>query len=136
MAPVISPAEFLLDRIHELAEEAFWMHGEDCDTHNATAIGGFPCDCPWPKIIEDDCDAKRLIVEEHRMVHFTDVDLRLNNVEVCLVCHKYMDVPDWITDDADEWHYPLVQAGWPCTTIRALLQPYAGRPDFREEWKL
>lgn len=25
--------------------------------------------------------------------------------------------------------------GWPCTTLRALALPYAGRPGYREEWR-
>jgi hypothetical protein len=78
-----------------------------------------------------ECEAKRRIVAEHRLVTFTDVSLGIVDESVCVVCHAVLDSPD---DDSDDWAYPLVQVGFPCTTLRALALPYAGRPDFRQEW--
>lgn len=79
--------------------------------------------------------AKRAILEDHRSVKFTNAELGIHDADVCLVCHAHMDYPDDFTDEqADAWEYPLVQRRWPCPTVRALLLPHHGHPEFHPAW--
>lgn len=46
-------------------------------------------------------------------------------------CRKCADGIRWVNDR------PVVNpSGWPCLTLRALALPYAGHPDYRDEWRL
>lgn len=71
-----------------------------------------------PARVLAECAAKRRIIEEHDNVND-------GNCGTCVVGH---------------WGYPTnggaSPARWPCPTLLALAQPYAGRPGWREEWKL
>lgn len=68
-----------------------------------------------------DVDAKRRIIDEHYVA--TGYDGHSVDADVCGRCAE---------DD---------QAGgragdpWPCTTLRLLALPHAGRPGYRQEWR-
>lgn len=102
------------------------------------------CDCGWttsglqpvvwaaaenhveenhPPLIASFCQAYREIVELHRPVSFTDLELGIADATVCHTCHGALVEPeDW--DDSTEWAYPVVQVPYPCATVTALARGY------------
>lgn len=75
-----------------------------------------PPGAPSPDRIFAEVAAKRAIIDLHggRPMWNEGGDLRADTLHVC----------EDALEDADG-----------CRTLRALAQPYAGRPDFRDEWK-
>jgi hypothetical protein len=62
-------------------------------------------------------EARRELLELHRQVKFTNVNLDIRDAEVCLTCHSHLDRPnDWPEDDEPAWEFPLVQDPYPCRT--------------------
>lgn len=118
--------EFLLARIAEDESDAWWVHHRDCATNSAAAIGGFPCDCIWPKRVTADCEAKRRIVARHTQ----KVGENLPRHPICAECGG----ADWRPEGGVLQPFPWVMP-WPCHTLRALAAVYADHPDYREEWR-
>lgn len=127
-------ADFLLARIDEDRAQAVLRetHDSGCDTAPQQHGCLDPCDCGMPERMLADCEAKRGVVEIHRESRFTDVTMGIADEAVCMVCHHVLDPGDnW-----DGGSLPMVQEPFPCRTLRAVALPYAGHPEFREEWKL
>lgn len=75
-----------------------------------------------PRLVDRLCQAHREIIEFHRPVLFTDLELGLQNVLVCHTCHGRLDEPEgW---DGTDWPYPLVQMFYPCPTVQSLARAY------------
>lgn len=65
-----------------------------------------------PAFVLADVEAKRQIIDEHR------------------------DDEGWCLRCADPPQYDAAWHKYPCTTLRLLALPFAGRPGWREEWRL
>lgn len=75
-----------------------------------------------PDLVLADIAAKRQILAEHAPADFTAYGDQL-----CRRCVWADDEPQ-----KDSLHHWVI---YPCLTLRLLAQPFAGHPDFREEWK-
>lgn len=109
-------SEFLLARIAEdevvaRATASGWTGPEAM----GAIEGGFTVFVDPARVLAE-CEAKRRIADLHKNegVHSPS----------CLTCAGEVD-PDGHT----EWMH------WPCDTILLLALPYAGHPDYREEWR-
>jgi hypothetical protein len=118
--------EFLLARIAEdeaLAVTCLRVDSDVSSLHGWVEMGGEDTDTAValfsrfnPARVLAECEAKRQIIELHH------VFLAGGQREpFCRECSK-------------EGVYNVVD--YPCQTLRALAQPYARRPDFRQEWWL
>ena len=104
---------FLLTRIEEEAERAQFML-------NASDRWAWA----WPpERVLAECEAKRRIIKLHplqlKVWPYCECSVE-RGVSIDRMLEVYPD-----TDGRD----------WPCPTLRALAAPYAGHPDYREEWK-
>ncbi|QFU87864.1 DUF6221 family protein [Amycolatopsis sp. YIM 10] len=76
-----------------------------------------------PKRALDELEAKQRIIELHASrISIWWPDQEACEVEVCKVCSESEYSPD---GDVEA----------PCPTVRLLALPYAGHPDYREEWR-
>lgn len=77
-----------------------------------------------PARILADIAAKRAILDAHPREHYTGSDYYNEPArDVCETCETY-DITECPSGP-----------GWPCPTVLALAQPYAGRPDFPAEYR-
>jgi hypothetical protein len=109
---------------------AEWV-AEKRTVHNASGsmrvaeVAGSPVQAEhiarWdPARVLAEVKAKRRILELHEPIHGYDA-----NGPVCSTCGE-------TSNPGDE----TVVVRWPCPTIRALAQPYAGQDGWQEEWQL
>lgn len=90
-----------------------WHNVLEC-SRAAPAPGPLPCDCDVPARILAECAAKGTIVEQYRAAVVDD---------------------DTETDQERGWQTAAVRDALE-QVVRALAAPFAGRPGFREEWRL
>ena len=101
------------------AEKAW--HTRDCAIHpDAWGNEGSSCDCGVPARVLREVEAKRRIVEIHRVVGgFEDEDMT-DLGSGCSECGYSAEYGD--------------RGGW-CETLRLLALPYEDRPDYQEAWR-
>lgn len=126
--------DFLLARIAEV-KIPDW-HTRDCQTHKLMPIGsplglgGSPlsCNCGTPTLAMHTAEAMSRIVELHapRTVTVADYEQYQDGVLACSMC----SYPHGTSVGADEYQ------PFPCSTIRALAQPYRDHMDYRAEWAI
>lgn len=90
-----------------IAEDEAWLVGHG---HFTEAPEWVP---PFWKRVEAECESKRRILEQHCGAIDTGLDTAVGRIWVCAGCGQT----------------------YPCLTMRYLALPYAGHPDYREEWK-
>lgn len=103
---------FLRARLDEDERGADDVH----DTYRCASVGSDPstpfrCDCPWPARVLAEVAAKRAILELHEGSHECSVYDHRGAVDNCA----------WVIDGG-------------CSTVRLLMQPYAGHPHFHPSW--
>jgi hypothetical protein len=109
-------ADFLRARLDETAEQADQLHTVSCSIH-PQGLEQTWCDCDYPARVLADVEAKRRIIELHRVLREPISD---DDVLVCCTC-----------EDRQDHH----AAYWPCQTLRLLAVSYADHPDYRDEWR-
>jgi hypothetical protein len=86
-----------------------------------------------PARVLAEIEAKRRIIDEHREVRFTEIRLGIRDERVCTTCHGVLDEPaDW--PGHSDWPFPLIQAWFPCRTLRLLGLPDRDHPDYDPAW--
>lgn len=78
---------------------------------------------------------KRLILNRHKLVNFTNADLGIHNADVCWVCHVRLDIYALQENKWENRRLPLVQEDYPCLTVRLLTVPYTDHPDYNPAWR-
>lgn len=119
----LSVNDFLLARIAEDERDSWEIHDRYCDCVQPTP---YPCDCNHPARVLADCAAKRRIVALH---YVGDPDQWDPAQHACRLCQ-------WDEDCDSPKHDHQHGAGrFPCETLRLLAFPYAGHPDYNEDWR-
>ncbi|MFJ9985307.1 DUF6221 family protein [Streptomyces globisporus] len=106
-------ADFLRVRIAERRAIANTIHDLGCGEIRYDGT----CTCGQPVLILADLDAKLAIVDEHEPGGRYWPD---SSRQYCKTCGS---------GEPDE--YPT---DWPCRTLRILARPFAGHPDYQEDW--
>jgi hypothetical protein len=111
------PVTFLRARLDD-DEQAARQHGA-----TAAEFHGTPFD---PARILAGIEAARLLLDMHAPTTQPGPDSDLDNLD---------DRSTWLTCCSACQATIAHPEDWPCETLRLLLAPYAGHPDYRDEWR-